>query len=191
MTDARHHPVQSRAGDVPSALFSGTGRGWTLNRVLQAATESGKTFWWARLQRLAHAAFIQRAPARSGSSRGQRRSAIGRRMAAPKSCRPVSSTGQRSRTWVGPMSTLVVRLAPCPSFAPLKRADCRARAGLDAHPDRGRTSAANRWPPTAPRGARCRCDRRELLERARWHFDMDVAAIEQRAGEPAAQRGNG
>lgn len=32
-------------------------------------------------------------------------------MAAPRSCRPVSSTGQWSRTWVGPISALVVRPA--------------------------------------------------------------------------------
>lgn len=65
MIDTRHHPVQPRAGDAPSALLSGTRRGWTLNRVLQAATESGKTFWRARLQRLAQKAFIQHAPAAS------------------------------------------------------------------------------------------------------------------------------
>ena len=39
------------------------------------------------------------------------RPAGGRCMAAPRSCRPLSSTGQWSRTCVGPMSALVVSLA--------------------------------------------------------------------------------
>ena len=69
-----------------------------------------------RPRQLEHAMAL--APAlRASASAGVRprtqvhRPAGGRCMAAPRSCRPVSSTGQWSRTCVGPMSALVVSLA--------------------------------------------------------------------------------
>ena len=142
------------------------------------------------------------APAlRAGASAGVRLRAQVHRPAAaaawprpaPSVWRPVSSTGQWSRTWVGPMSALAVNgrggVTP-PAFA--NRPFCRARAASTRRSCRT-AAAAERRPPTAPRGVRGRCDRRELLERDAWHFDVDIdtctcvrckCAVEQRAGKP-------
>ena len=51
--------------------------------------------------------------------------------------------------------------------------------GFHLRPDR-----AERRPPMVRRGVRCRCDRRELLEGDARDFDVDIDAIQQRAGEP-------
>ena len=104
-------------------------------------------------------------------------------MAAPRSCRPVSSIWQKSRTCVRDpyqrsSSAAVVWALLLLRPSPLTRlASAENRAAL---PGSGIFGRALGSAPTPHLGAIVA----ELLEWHTRHFDVDVDAIEQRSGEP-------